>query len=128
MRQVQQLAQVLAQVLFHKRTGDIEEAQQALSEALSGTIGLDIETLRSLSKEEIEEHRSAGGALAGDLTIAVADLLREDVMPEGRRRALWLYEMALSSGEVVPFDVNDRIEGLRAQVSSKDRDINDPSG
>jgi hypothetical protein len=116
MRQVQQLAQVLAQVLFHKRTGDIEEAQQALSEALSGTIGLDLETLRTMSKEEIAEHRSSGGALSGDLTIAVADLLREDATPEGRRRALWLYEIALSSGEVVPYDIAERIDALRASV------------
>jgi len=116
-RQVQQLARVLAQVLFHKKAGQPDEAQTIMAEELENVLGLDLAALHILSREDLLDLCSPGGALAGEKAVAVADLLREDEAAAGQQRALWLYEEALASGAAVPFDIHERIARLRAARS-----------
>ncbi|MEM1127719.1 MAG: hypothetical protein AAGI71_13790 [Bacteroidota bacterium] len=117
LRQVQQLAQVLAQVLFHKRAAQTVEAEQALTEGLEEALGMNLEDVRGLSRQELLALCRPGRTLAGEMSVAVADLLREDEVAAGRERARWLYEAALANRAVVPFDVHDRIEALRTPPS-----------
>ncbi|MEL7171167.1 MAG: hypothetical protein AAGN64_17620 [Bacteroidota bacterium] len=112
-RQVQQLAEVLARVLFHKRAADEAEAQEALANGLATALGLDLDVLRTLSRDELVGQYAPDGAMSVELAVAVADVLREDAHPDGRRRALWLYEAALASGAPVPFDIHERVDSLR---------------
>ena len=116
LRQIQQLAQVLAQVLFRKRSDQSEEAQHALAEGLERALGMDLLALRRLSRDEVLALCAPGGLLAGDASVAVAALLSEDSSSDGRRRALWVYHWALASGQAVPFDVHERIASLRASL------------
>ena len=116
LRQIQQLAQVLAQVLVQKRLDEPDEAQEVLAQGLEAATGLTLDALREASREQIAALCGPGEALAGDVVMAVADLLREDASAAGRRRALWLYEAALDVGAAVPFDVHDRMAALRASL------------
>ena len=115
-RQAQMLAQVLAQVLFNKRSDQPVLAQQALAEGLVRALGLDLAKLRGLSRGETVALFAPGGAFAGETAVALAEVLAQDTSPDGRRRALWLYEWALVSGGAVPFDVHERLTSLRASL------------
>ena len=116
-RQVQQLARVLAQVLFHKRVDQAEEAQEVLAEGLQSALGIELADLRRLTREEVLGACSADGLFAGDHAVAVADLLREDESAAGRERALWLYEAAVASGAAVPLDIHSRTTSLRKELT-----------
>lgn len=116
LRQVQQLVQVLAQVLLHKRDQQDDRAQTTLAQGIEGVLGLSLDGVRGLSREDLLAACAAEGQLSGDKAVAVADLLREDEAASGRVRALWLYEAALASGEAVPFDVYERMEALRETI------------
>ncbi len=113
LRQVQQLAAVLAHVLFRKRTDQPEEAQAHLAEGLERALGSDLTAVRRLTRDEVLAMCAPGGALAGEASVALAALLAEDTSAQGRERAVWLLEHALASGEAVPFDVHDRLAALR---------------
>ena len=113
LREVQQLARVLAQVLFHKRAGQTDEAQEVLVEGLRAVFGADAADLIAVPREPLLARCSADGALAGEKAVAVADLLREEGSAPARERALWLYEAALASGAAVPFDIHERIASVR---------------
>ena len=117
LRQVQQLAQALADALFHKRAGRPEEAQEALAEGVAEASGLELRALYRLPREETLALCSRDGAFSSDKAVAVADVLRETDSAAGWERALWLYEAALAAGGAVPFDVCDRIGALRASLS-----------
>lgn len=112
MRQLAQMVQVLAAVLGRRREGDIEGAQQALAEGLTGATGLDLAAYRAMSRAEIEALASEDGWASAEKAVGLADLLREDRDPAGRLRARWLYEHAVRVGGPVPFDVADRIAAL----------------
>lgn len=116
-RQIQQLAAVLAQVLFRKRAGEVEDAQTVLEAGIAEALGCDLEVVHGLGRDALEAMCAPGEPLAGETALAVAEVLAEDREPSGRRRALWLYEIALEAGEAVPFDVHDRIEALRQSLS-----------
>ena len=118
LRHVQQLAQVLAQVLFRKRTGEVEDAQTCLAEGLERALGLGLPAFRRLRRDEVLTLCAPGGVLAGETSVALAALLSEDAAADGRERALWLFEWALASGEAVPFDVHDRVASLRASLDA----------
>lgn len=120
LRQVQQLAQILAQVLFHKKEEQVEEAQALIAQGLVEMLGLDVDDLRTRSRDELQALFSDGSRLVEATAIAVADLLREDATEAGRRRALWLYELALHEGATVPYDVVDRIDALRASLADEE--------
>ena len=116
-RQAQALAQVLAQVLFNKRSDQPGPAQRALADGLAGTLGLDLAAVRRLSRSETTALFATNGVLAGEAAVALADVLAQDASPDGRQRALWLYEWALGSGQAVPFDVHERLASLRASLA-----------
>ncbi|MDT0630982.1 hypothetical protein [Rubrivirga litoralis] len=116
LRQVQQLAQALALALFHKRAEQPEQAQEALAAGLAGALGLELEALCRLPREDVLARCLPDGARSDESALAVADVLRETDSAAGWRRALWLYEAVLSSGGAVPFDVHERIEALRARL------------
>ena len=115
-RQVHQLAQILAVVVAGKRAGQAEEAQRALADGLSDALGLTLADLRTLARADLQALCAFDGAFAPEKALAVADLLREDEAEAGRRRALWLYEAALDAGDLVPFDIYDRIAELRTSL------------
>ncbi|MEM8559698.1 MAG: hypothetical protein AAGG50_17900 [Bacteroidota bacterium] len=115
-RQVQQLAQVLAQVLFHKRAGEEVEAQDALANGLVAALDLELTTLRTLDRDDLMARFAPAGALSVDTAVALAEVLQEDTEQAGRRRALWLYEAALASGAPVPFGIRERISVLRGSL------------
>ena len=113
LRQVHQLVQALAAVLFNKKAGRQELAEDHLMQALRQVFKRDLDQLRAISRSEIIDLCSPGGAWSGDLALALADLLREDGASRSHERAVWLYEAALESGVLVPLDVHQRIEALR---------------
>ena len=115
LRQVQQLAQALAAVLFNKKERRPDLAEDHMTRALREVFGHDLEALQSLSREGIIELVSPGGVWSADLALALADLLREDGAPESHARAAWLYEAALEAGDLVPLDIHRRIDELKKQ-------------
>ena len=113
LRQIQQLVQVLAQVLTHKAAREAEPAQDAIASGLREALGLDLDALRALSREELTARCAPDGELSDGRAVIVADLLREDADAEGRRRARWIYEAVLAHGaDAVPFDIHARIASL----------------
>lgn len=113
LRQVQQLAQALAAILFNKKERRPELVEDHMTRALREVFKRDLSDLQALSLEEIIELCSPGGSWSAELALALADLLREDEMPESHERAGWLYEAALESGDLVPMDIHKRIEALK---------------
>ena len=116
LRQVQQLAEVLARALFHKQAEQPDQARDVVSDGLASVLGLDLGALCKLSQADVLALCAPGGVLSGDKAVAVADVLREAPAAAAARRALWLYEAALGSGEAVPFDVHARMRDLRARL------------
>lgn len=114
LRQIHQLVQALAVVLFHKKAAQYDQAQEALTEAVEETLDVRLEALQQLPREEVLALCSTGDTLSSEKAVALADLLREDETAAGRERALWLYEAALEAGGTVPFDVHERMASLRA--------------
>jgi len=112
MRQVHQLVQALAQVLFHRREESGEMVQAILEGAVMDVTGLSLERIRNLDRDGLMTLCSPDGTLSGELAVSLADLLREDTDERTLVRARWLYEAALATGSVVPADVHDRIAAL----------------
>ncbi len=113
LRQIHQLSQVLAAVLFGKRAGQTEEAQEALAHGLEDALGLPLADLHQLGKDEVLALCEHAGAFSSEKALALADLLREDTSAAGRERALWLYEAARDMGDLAPLDLPERIADLR---------------
>ena len=113
LRQVQQLAQALAAILFNKKERRPDLAESHLIRALREVFHRDLDQLRAMQRTELIEMCSPGGVWSADLVLALADLLREDDAPKSHERAGWLYEAALESGDLVPMDIHQRIESLR---------------
>lgn len=114
LRQIEQLTQVLAVVLVHKRAGRHDEAQITLDEALTAATDLEPEALRRLDHPAVLALCSTGGPFSPDKAVALADLLYEDRSAAGRQRALWLYDAALETGGAVPLDIHERIASLQS--------------
>lgn len=112
LRQVHQLAQVLAVVIGRRGEGDHVEAEEALAEGLRSTLGVRLDVLRAMSRPEVGALVSEDGVISAEKAVALADVLREDAEAAGRVRARWLYEAALAVGGPVPFDVQARLEAL----------------
>ena len=115
-RQIHQLAQVLAVVLLHKRAGRQEEAQQTIAEGLEDALGLSLAALYDLDRASLLARCTSGTTFFPEKALALADLLREDATRAGRERALWLYEAARDAGEIVPLDIDARIADLRQSL------------
>jgi hypothetical protein len=118
LRQIQQLAQVLAVVLVRKRTEDEAGAQATLAEGLEAATGVSLEKLRTMDRDALLALCEREGVFSAEWAVALADLLAEDEVPASWERAAWLYEAALAAGGPVPFDVDARIAALRAAGAS----------
>jgi len=113
LRQVQQFAHVLAEVLFQKRQNLFELAQKTLAEGVQELLGLELATVLQLDRDALLALCTTDAWFSGDKAVALADLLHEEGSPAADERALWLYEAALMSDAAVPFDIHDRIAALR---------------
>lgn len=114
LRQVQQLVQVLAAVLFHKHNRNAEAAREALAEGVEAATGVSLEAVRAMDRPALLALCTEAGALTVEYAVALAEVLAEDEDPGAWRRAAWLYEAACDAGGPVPFDVDTRIMLLRA--------------
>lgn len=113
-REIEQLVQVLAHVLFHKQAGHLNKARQMVDDRLARMLGMDAEELEVLTHSQLYTLTTPGGPLSDGKAIAVADLLQESDSAAAHQQALWLYELALTSGSAVPLDIHRRIAALRA--------------
>ena len=130
MRQIQQMAQVIAQVLFHRRSDEPGEALDVIHETLNDLPGLDGLLDDDLDRSDVLAVCSdEGGKLNAEMAVTVADILREkgEILDERDgsgavwlRYAVWLYDAALEQGgAAVPWDIHGRIERLRTQIESR---------
>ena len=85
LRQVQQLAQALAMMLFNKKERRPDLAEDSLTQALRQVFGRDRDELVAMDREDILALCSPGNVYSADLALALADLLREDGAPEKPR-------------------------------------------
>ncbi len=133
LRQIHQLAQALALVLFQRRSGRDEEAGETLDAALLDALGLDAAGLLGLERPALLAACGGEGALGAARMLAVADLLREEAAmldarslyagaAAGYARARWLYLAASEEPDAaLPFDYPTRIawlEDLEARAAS----------
>ena len=103
LRQIHQLAQVLAQVLFNKRLDQqTEESREMISMALKDTLGNDLDRLLLMDRESLMEACSREGGFNAQLAVSVADLMKEEGSEAAVQRAYWLYEAALEHGATLP--------------------------
>ena len=114
LRQIEQLVQVLAVVLFHKRAGQSEAARQALEAGIKLATETDLAALRRLERGALLALCEHGGVFSSEHALALADLLREDAAAASRERARWLYEAVRDAGELAPLDLDERIADLGA--------------
>ncbi|HLA63049.1 MAG TPA: hypothetical protein VK610_01370 [Rhodothermales bacterium] len=104
LRQVAQLVQALAAVLFRKKAGETVAAQQLLDDTLTDATGLPLMHLRHLDfRELLDLCLSPGGEFSSERAVALADLLREDADVHGREQANRLYTAARNAGGTVPW-------------------------
>lgn len=127
MRQIQQMAQVIARALFHRRNDEPEEALGVIDQALQDLPGMDKFLHDDLAPDDVlAACTSEDGAFNAEMAVTVADVLREkgeilDAFGESGtvwlRYALWLYEAALKKGgSAVPWDIHSKIDRLRDEV------------
>ena len=116
LRQVHQLAQVLAEVLFRARADRNDDAQGTLADGLASALGVEFDEVVAMPREAVVALCTSGDALSGELALALATLLRASDAEGARRRALWLFEAALDSGAAVPVDIFDTLDRLRAET------------
>ncbi len=112
-----------------RQTERYDEAAEILSQTLEDVTGLELERMRQSPKENLLEICSVSGELFSEKAVAIADLLLEDGMIQedadddakailSRQRALWLYEAAHSSGGVIPLDLPNKLEKLKALLQN----------
>ncbi|MDZ4699009.1 MAG: NUDIX domain-containing protein [Rhodothermales bacterium] len=131
LRQIQQLVQVLARVLFHKSMHAYDEARREIDEALRDLLGLDAGGLDALHRIALLARCRELGGWSGEKALALADLLNERgqlVLLErgeaGRAEAQrWLQHAHALYAEVLrnpdtalPHDIHDRLDALRAEL------------
>ena len=113
LRQVQQFAQVLAEVLFQKRQNLFELAEQTLAEGIQELLSLELVEVLQLDRDALLALCTTDDWFSGDKAVALADLVHEEGSIAADERALWLYEAALASDAAVPFNIHERIAALR---------------
>jgi hypothetical protein len=78
MRMIEQLSQVLVQIIFHKRNEEYDQAVVQINRALKSLVGLEPETIHSLSAEEIIQLLKLGDRFESEKCLVVAKLIKED--------------------------------------------------
>ncbi len=134
LQQIHRLIQALAQVTLKRQAEQYDDATDLLSQTSGEVTGLELQDLRQSSNEILIGICSVSGELVSEKAIAIADLLLEDSLilcavnddaraAQSRQRVLWLYEAALCSGGIVPFDLPNRLEKLKAQLQTDHRHL-----
>jgi len=76
-RQIQQLTEALAQVLFHRRNQDYSEALAEIRESGLRHLGLDLDDLQGVTYSDLVEALRPGDDLDAEAAAFVAELLRQ---------------------------------------------------
>lgn len=130
MRQVQQLAQALQQVIMQKEEERIAEARRTIREAIEALEQGKERDLRERSLKETLQFCRRDGAFRPELAAAVADLLKEEgdlltwqgqahEAEKSRTRALLLYRRAMQEKDAaLPLNVAAKLSGLEAELSA----------
>lgn len=122
LRQIHQLGQALAQIMFLRRQQRNAEAEEAMEAALQDATGLDLARIRHTSLDDLLTLCTTESGLVADKAAMLADLLREDALlceargafddgVASRERAGWLYAAARRAGGAVPFDQIAQLDG-----------------
>ena len=136
LRQIHQLAQVLARVLFLKSDQEHQQAIQEIDQALQDLPGLSVLLHAELSQGQLLALCRTESGFSAEKAVALADLLREKGLlvqdEQGRRTyfqyALWLYEAAISEeGATVPWDINQQIAWLKEGIEQEDDEVSSGS-
>lgn len=120
MRQIQQLVQVLAQVIFLKSINQYEEAREVIQTAIEGVFGQNTVALIKLSDTELLSLCETQDGLNAEFALALADLLYEESLLnhdeetalDAGRRALFLYEKVVTLQKVLPLQAVDKMAAL----------------
>lgn len=131
LRQIQQLVQALAQVLNLKAAGQIEDARNAISDALDEHLKVDWAEFLKMSVEEKLDVCRREGELRADLMLVLAEMLEEecdlaaiaedwDAFENSGKSSIELYQKLLEMGAPVPLDIMDRLQDLRSKVEKSD--------
>ena len=102
MRQVNQLAQVLALVLFNKRENPDVEINEVISTGIKEALGVSLDEFLTLDETQVTSLCRDAGHFSPDLAVSIADLLMEEPSTEAHQRAFWLYSAALKAGGTLP--------------------------
>jgi hypothetical protein len=78
MRQIEQLALVLHQILFHKEHKQFEDAERLIDEACRHILGLNLRSLRALSTPDILKLLTYNEITDTGKALVLADLLKEE--------------------------------------------------
>jgi len=120
LRQIHQLAQVLARVLSLKSDQQPDQALQEIDRAFQDLPGLDVLLHATATRDELLALCRSDDRFHSEKALALADLLVERALlveeeqKSGFKYALWLYEAAVSEGgAALPLDIRERIAWLR---------------
>ena len=114
MRQIHQLAQVLALVLFNKRENPEIEINEVISRGLQDSLGITLDELLDLNKSQVLALCHKEGRFQPDFAVSLADLLMEESSETALEHATWLYSAALEAGGTLPMHV---VEWISSQPS-----------
>jgi len=102
MRQVQQLGQVLALVLFNKRENPEVEIIEIISTGLSESFGVSLDEVLAMDEIKITALCHRNDSFTPDVAVSLADLLMEDSSDLAQQRSFWLYSAASRAGGTLP--------------------------
>ena len=124
-RQIHQLIQVLAVVLFNKRNQHFEEAGQLVEHTLRDLFALEPAQIASLPEEDLLALCHHGEALNTEMCLALADLLLayaeladEGLVEHILQKTLLLYRTVQETpGAVHPIDLGERIQTVESLMN-----------
>ena len=128
MRQVKQFTQALEAVLFKKREGQKQKAQDIITQTLGELVEGDSDDFHQLSLKETVSTLENGGNFNAELALIVADLLYEQGELANKNKsykyymqALLLYQKALKNPDVAfPIEATQKISQIKSTLDSSD--------
>ena len=132
LRQIQQLVQVLARVMMLRTSRPVDEVHEEILLALKSVFGLSSLELVERSDDALLELCMSGGAVNGELALALADLLEQEgelywddrqaeLANRYLRKTLFLYETVLTRADTAPLNIHDKIEYLKQRIDSHEQ-------
>lgn len=114
MRQIHQLAQVLALVLFNKRENPEADIAETIDSGLKAGLNLGLDEVLALNQLQLLDLCRKEGHFVPELAVSVADILAEEPSKAASERAFWLYSAALEAGGALPLNALVWVSGGRA--------------